>query len=186
MNMPKLPALLGILAVALLAASLMFQAMIYTQSRRSFLTMEAIGFHEGLPTAGKRLVMGYRLRNSGRSTAVIKDMSINVRTQPKYGLEGLPSYNKSAFASPPIFAGGAAYHIFEPTVDGKQIALTEVDAEAIREQKVALYIYGLVEYVDDYTMVGVRTTGFCFVYNPRDRGPGNFDTCGEADYSFTR
>jgi hypothetical protein len=180
-----LPVLLAAAAAALLAAVLAFEASNYIQSRRAFLTIEAIGFHEGLPAPGKRLVMGYRLRNHGRSTAILKDMSINVRTQPKYGLEGPPSYARSALNAAPVPAGATAYHIFEPTVEGKPVGLSDADAEAILQQKVALYIFGLAEYVDAYTLIGVRTTGFCFVYNPR-LGPGNFETCVEAEYSFTR
>ena len=60
------------------------------------------------------------------------------------------------------------------------------DAVAIGEQRIALYIYGLIEYVDDYSFAGTRATGFCYVYNPRDRWPGNFDVCAETAYTYVR
>jgi hypothetical protein len=98
---------------------------------------------------------------------------------------------KPTFTGSPISTKGAipaqgtrffSMALTSPTLNWAQV--DDISRSALR-----LYIYGFAKYVDDFSIFGEHTVGFCGVYNPQGYNPPStpgppIDECDNPNYVF--
>jgi len=170
---------------AVLAIVAGFQAWAFVQSERAFLSVQNFRF-DGALTPDKQLVLAYAIVNSGRSTAIPHDVNVTLTT----GLLDRPEYGDNVrFAIGPI-AQSTEVPGFYFSQDGRgnPRIITADEVAKFMEGRTKFYVYGYVEYEDDFSLIGYRKTGFCYLFVPERSGGGKsaFRPCTEKQYTFVR
>jgi hypothetical protein len=158
------------LFTAVLAAVGSIQAWAFIQSERANLTATNFGFIGGF-AANKQLVMLFSIKNSGKAAAELRNASITTKT----GLPEPLEYDKLyAIASGPIVAGASEPHIYNGlNKDGTPFILNEALIKTVSAGTIKFYVYGFIDYDDDFTLFGPRRSKFCYLYLPDRSSPDN-------------
>lgn len=174
---------------AVLAVVGAIQAWSFIESERAFVSVGVTGFGQNGFAANKKLGFVLRVENGGRSPAFITAVS----GRPYIGnrLPETPVYlapnGKNGTGA--IAPGGARTVSFTETTKGTEGQLIDdYNFGIINSGASRLYVFGFVEYTDDFSIWGRRYVGFCQVYDPKNSlGLGNFEDCHDADqYIFMR
>jgi len=172
------------------------QVWAFIASERAGITVEVADQAAKVASDNKPFVIRLTVKNGGHSTAMISEFSANGKfvadrlpNDPVYyrgarGAIGPILPNESAFASErPFFMEGPG--------KGSPVVITPELIEQITAHKLKYFLYGFVEYGDDFTManwhgpLGKRITGFCWVYEPdNDPAFGMWNACGDANYTY--
>jgi hypothetical protein len=159
------------------------QAWAFIQSERAFVFPTHVEFASPLAVAEiQPILLSLDMRNSGRSAAQISKMIVAVTHQ----LPPTPNYDnaidRSVVAFPPIPGNG------QITQDLNFKDWNIETMRQVRDGSRAFYLFGSVEYRDDYSWFGKRASRFCFVYiaNREDQSKAKFVNCAEPQYTSTR
>lgn len=161
--------LTALFTLALAVASVL-QTYAFIQSERGFLAVTGFQIEGGL-TPNKPIVLQYGMTNSGKSTASISNLSLNIVSELPDPLKYQPV--KSA-AFNPIPAGQTGLNLFKPDSANNDQALTvtEEQVRAINSGATKLYIFGFIEISDDFSwLMGNRQSKFCYLYIPARSTP---------------
>jgi hypothetical protein len=129
------------------------------------------------------------IKNGGRSTAFIEHMVGDTDIRPDE-LPDFPHYDYSG-RSPvrgPVVAGGIYTGVFSPKKgDGTPFVVTDSQISAINIGTLKLYLFGYIQYRDEFSLFGYKETGFCYVFNPRsDQTKSMFAECGKEHYVYAK
>ena len=167
---------------AVLAITAGFQVVVFVQSQRAFVAPTSTKFAEQLVAGMDKFRLQIELRNSGRSTATIKELRARI-------LEILPDqppqFQANIYAMPPVAPGGI-------TVPG----VLKFEAEdwtnwdkdytnGVLSGSRNLHMYGVIKYEDVFSSLGFgpKETGFCYIYVAASAG---FQNCPEIPYTYTK
>lgn len=162
------------------------QAWSFIQNEHAFLSITAVDLEGGQIIAEKPVAVGISIKNSGRSPAAVTNF--NVMLHVAANLPAAPLYGPMAdeVAVPPIVGGGIIRRTVKfPKPDKTSTSLGEDQVLKINSGELFLYIYGFVQYEDDFSWFRDRRLGYCVTYNPK--GAPNlslFDTCKEKAYTY--
>lgn len=150
--------------VGLITASILFlQTYAFIQSERASLVVGHFSFPNGL-VPNKQTTMAYHIENSGKSTAKIDNVSINVKGELVYPLEYAPIVE---LAPTQIPAGGNEEYIYQGlNADNSPHIMTQATVDAINRSDIKYYVYGFVDYEDDFWIIGSKRSYFCFRFAP--------------------
>jgi hypothetical protein len=155
------------------------QAWAFIQSERAFLSPSETNFvNWPLVERENPLLMYLDVRNSGKSTATIEELSLAIAHE----IPAIPSYGggtKIAFA--PIVQGGTSRRTvgFETGWGGETI-------NKINSGELKFYIFGRIKYWDDFSFGfwGPKETRFCFMYVvSKNTNRSIFQTCPDRAYT---
>jgi hypothetical protein len=159
--------IVGVLTVGVLS----LQAWAFIQSERAYLIVDRFAFDGGL-TPDKQIALGYMIKNTGRSAAEITDTSVSIGAV-LHGYDRLKEVNEN-----PIPAGGESVQLYKSLkLDGSPNILSQSDIDEIKSGKIKFYVYGFIEYRDDFSILGKRKNFFCYIYLP-DRSSQNASAFG--------
>jgi hypothetical protein len=166
----------GVLAIAT-----SFQVWAFIQSERAVLTVDYALEGQRL-TADRPIGLFFSIQNSGKSLATITNFNVTLRIIDK--LPEAPKYiTLLGFALgpiPPAGIGKATYRIPTTTYNLTAESMKEIDSGKWR-----FYIYGFVEYEDEFSwLFGKKIIGYCSFYTPEDTAGGPFNTCLERKYTY--
>jgi hypothetical protein len=174
---------------AVLAGSTAVQVYAFVQSERSFLAISGMAPVSGLTTMSDRpLEFSLEIKNGGRSTAFIEYMISNV-TISFDELPDLPHYDYSGRSSirGPVVPGGIYPAVFSPKKGGTPFVPTDSQISAINIGSLKLYVFGYIQYRDDFSHFGYKETGYCYLFNPRgDPTKSMFSECGKEHYVYAK
>ena len=68
---------------------------------------------------------------------------------------------------------------------GEPAVLPQAAVGKIKAGEIKFYVYGYVEYEDDFTLWSARRPGFCFDFNPKGVN-SFFNVCQQRSYPYTR
>jgi len=111
----------------------------------------------------KQLTMLYKIKNAGKSTAEITNVSLNAEPELVYPLKYAPV---SELAPTQIAADSTEEFIYLGLANNGPYIVTQAVADALSSGSLKLFIYGFVDYDDDFWFVGGRRSYFCFRYVP--------------------
>jgi hypothetical protein len=152
----------GAVVGAITAAILFVQTYAFIQSERASLVVGHFQFPEGL-AVNKQMMMFYEVRNSGKSIAQITNASINVKPELVYPLQ----YTPVAVLAPTQIAPDSSEEFTYLGLSGDApYIVTQVTVDALNRGAVKLFVYGFVDYDDDFWFVGSKRSYFCFQYMP--------------------
>jgi len=158
------------------------QAWSFIESERAFLVPIEIKFGDNGFAANKRLQVIVNVQNAGRSPAFIT--TANVTPLITDNLSQLPSYNPTGTQSGGAMAanGGRALTFYEydnPQNPGYLIDQSNFDM--VNSGQATFYVFGYIEYTDEFALLGKRRIGFCSVYDPKNQsGAGPFSDCKDV------
>jgi hypothetical protein len=165
---------------AILALFAGVQAWAFIQSERAFVApAEANFLNWPLVPRENPLIMYIEMRNSGKSTATIEELSVSITHE----LPETPQYyeaQKVAFA--PIVPGGSSWRSLRFITAWPQETIDKIVSGSLK-----FYIFGVIRYWDGFSIrfLGPKATGFCFRYEPQPQtSPAVFETCRERAYTF--
>jgi hypothetical protein len=169
------------------------QVLAFISSERAFVAVTLATTNEKLASSTDPLVLHFVLQNSGKSTAIVSDFNATSSIGPNV-LSLTPQYEpQHSSIRGPIIAGGAHFGTQKPHVKGSEtpFVLSPEILNAINRNAVKLFIFGCVEYEDEFSLVdwrglfGARVTGFCVAYNPsNDPKFGMWDDCDNPKYIY--
>jgi hypothetical protein len=152
------------------------QAWAFIQSERAFVSVASMSYHA--PVAPEKIaVFDLQIRNSGRSTANIKH---NIYTV-SYSIGGTPNYpGETEVSLSPVVPGGfIQFQIKTPT-------LADDAFNALGGQS-QFFIYGRIDYEDDFSIFGLKKSGWCFVFDPKGNpAVSQFNSCNNSKYTYSR
>ncbi len=150
----------------------------FMQSESAFVSVDSVKFTRPLVVGLNPLPIQFNLRNSGKNTAIIDELSVAI----SHELKPKPDYFKAKRrAYPPIVAGASP-----KIIEGFETGWGEETNGAVLSGQMPLYFYGVVKYKDKFSFGFKSTTGFCFVYRPNNGlGEPSFDTCIQSAYTYT-
>lgn len=156
-----------------------FQAWAFVQSERAFVFPTNVEF-TGPLTPTQPLSFNLEIRNSGKSPAFIEELIAVVTHGP---LPEVPFYGpmegRIRIGFSPVTPNGK---IIEPLDFGPAWGVET--ATKVRDGHMAFYLYGRIEYRDDYSLFGPKHSAFCFRYNPERNGrKASFRNCQERKYT---
>jgi hypothetical protein len=164
------------------------QAWAFIQSERAFIGfLGIISPFELVPEIP--ITAQAKIKNAGRSTAFVIDANVTT-TITLDPLPKNPSYERDNSAAievaGPLTAGQEQIVTLRPRLpDGTRAALDARLAQAIESGSEKMYFFGYVEYTDDFSLIGARTTGFCVRYVPKTKDrTAEFDLCGNRNYAY--
>ena len=168
---------------AVLAIFALIQTIAFVQSERAFVAPTSTDFAVEVIPGIKLLPMLFEIKNSGKSTATIDEVSIAI-THDLPNPREYPTARQFAF--PPIVPGGTSKRVLRFETGWGEKTISEVKSGARK-----FYLFGFIRYHDEMNQVipllGNRETGFCFVYVPtggiRD---AIFETCKELPYTYAK
>ena len=175
-------AVLAIFTVVL-AIVAMIQTLAFIQSERAFVAPTETNFAVELMPSIKFLPIFFEIKNSGKSTATIDEVSIAITHE----LPSPRAYGDARpFAFPPIVPGGTSKRIL--TFETNWGVPTN---SAVRSGAMKLYLFGFIKYHDEmnerFLVLNKRETGFCFVYVPTGGvKDAIFETCRELPYTYSK
>jgi hypothetical protein len=160
----------------LLAGIGLIQVWAFIQSERAFLSIDDILFTPSGPT-DRRAIFTIRVKNSGRSTANVKHNVYRVNLE----LPSTPDYYvtmREVTLAPVVGNGTARYDArIDVTPDHAAEFVAALDGNSL------FYFYGLIEYEDEFSLIGFKKLGWCFRYDTESR---NFRSCNNAIYTYSR
>jgi hypothetical protein len=128
------------------------------------------------------------IQNSGRSVGFIDDLNITLNFESRNEhLPPQPSYLKGGVAAPqevPPSGGSAVHQVFNGLNGAPQLSLTQVQVDSVNDGTTQVHIFGFISYTDEFSLLGSRKTGFCYLYDIRLAG--DFSSCTESAYSYAR
>jgi len=156
------------------------QALNFVASERAFVAPSNAEFAVRETVGVELLPIMFELKNSGKSTATIREFAAAITHQ----LPAQPEYQEGPkFAFPPVVSGGTAKRILQ-----FKTAWGEQTANAVKSGALPFYLFGRVRYSDPYSwlpFLSSRETGFCFVYAPTNP-VASFETCLEPAFTWTQ
>ena len=157
---------------AILCVIGVFQLLAFIQSERAFLSVANMKPINQNSVATFPLRVG--IKNGGKSTAT-GILKIYIRPI----LPETPEYKDgSETPLPPITAGDVSTVFFDLPIPANDIA-------RIKSGDLPFYIFGTIEYSDEF--YGKRTTGFCYVFNPKsDPTDSLFNGCKQQKYTYAK
>jgi hypothetical protein len=131
----------------------------------------------------------FDIKNGGRSTAFIE--YVNATTQLRSDeLPDVPQYGYGGHSSVrgPVVAASSYFGTFSPkNADGTPFVPTDSQISAIRIGTQKLYIFGYIQYRDEFSFLGYKETGYCYLFNPRgDPARSMFSECGKDRYIYAK
>ncbi len=174
-----------VIFTALLALIGAMQYRAFMQSERAFVGMENFAFDSELQADTPLIILG-NIKNYGKSVAIIHKINATVQ----FELPDIPAYNRTNFAVPPIPPEGSTISVIEPGTDnGESFIVTQKHIDALKDGAIKVYIYGYINYGDDYSvLLGDREMGFCYFYwtDPNDQNMHSFRTCSNPAYIYVK
>ena len=175
----------GVLAIftVVLAIFAVIQAFAFIQSERAFVAPTETNFAVELVPGIKFLPMTFEIKNSGKSTATIDEVSIAIT-------HDLPNPREYAtarpFAFPPIVPGGTSKRVLK-----FETGWGENTNSAVKSGTMKFYFFGFIKYHDEmnemFRFLNKRESGFCFVYVPTGGvKEAIFETCRELSYTYSK
>jgi hypothetical protein len=160
------------------------QAWAFIQSERAAIYVELVRIFP-LPVAEKiPLSVDISLINTGRAQAFMSE--IRVKFWAGEELPKTPDYSTEFTTSGYVPAGHTRYMTIGPTTEP---FFNWAQANDINQGAWKLYVYGFVKFIDDFSLFGAKTTGFCGVYQPSQMGhtPGTpMSQCDNENYEYSR
>jgi hypothetical protein len=158
-----------------LAFTAAIQTWAFIQSERAFVSPIAMRFIPAFPQS-KIASFTIEIKNSGRSTASVRHSAYTITPKLPENAD-IPELVELAF--PPVVAGGVISSEIKvgPLADDviKEFSGTEV-----------FYIYGIIDYVDDFSVFGNKRDGWCYIYKVGSNASlSQFDTCNNPKYTYT-
>jgi cold shock CspA family protein len=132
----------------------------FIQSERAFLSISALETAGNAELkAGDLVNFTAQIKNSGRSTAFISSLIVNVAIYDM-PLPEVPPYKAGATnVRGPIVAGGIKVaNLPGISAEEKPIALSQVHADGIRDGKFNIYMFGKMDYSDEFPWFGNKIT----------------------------
>jgi hypothetical protein len=182
--------LLLIFVSLLLAFVAVLQLLIFISSDRAYLNIRGFEPERGAISATNPIVIGFDVKNSGRHSAIIDGLAINLS-------EVLPS-DATAAAYPPrtvilqhfLDPNEAVHGEFHPhdTSGTNSLTLPQTVINRINNGKQNLYVYGFLVYDDGYEIPhlrGPRVYRFCDFYDPRFSNGSWFKECDLPYHHFS-
>jgi hypothetical protein len=145
----------------------------FVQSERAYLTFTNFNFIGGL-TANRSLTLLFNAKNSGKSAAEIRNISVTT-IATSTGLTYPLKYDKLLeIATNPIEAGATSSQIYVgKNIDGSLFVMHPITVADIAAGRAKLFVYGFADYEDDFSIFGSHRTHFCYLYLPERSAPGN-------------
>jgi len=138
----------------------LIQAWAFIQSERAALSLIEPVIERGLVSPAP-FVFFYKLRNSGRSMAIVTNIAIYIGSDEKS--HAPPQAEK--YAATTIGPGESSLNIFEPKLPGNApYIFTEAQIAAIKSGTIPLKAWGTFRYEDEFTVLGPKEVEFCYVY----------------------
>ena len=173
----SLPGWVVVGLTAVLAITAVVQLVVFVESQRAFVAPTSTKFAEQLVAGMDKFRLQIELRNSGRSTATIKELRARI-------LEVLPDeppqFQANIYAMPPVAPGGTVRS------DLKFEAGWDEDfTNGVLSGSRNLHMYGVIKYEDVFSSLGFgpKETGFCYIYVAAAAG---FQNCPEIPYTYTK
>jgi hypothetical protein len=167
-------------AVFTLALATVGIAQVYTfiVSERAFVVPVDTNFTNGLVVKENPLEMWISLKNKGKSIASIDVLEVAIT----HGLAPKPQYLAvQRIAYPPIASGETFERPLEFETGWPQPIIEQLTHGALN-----FFLYGRVQYRDDFSWFGPRINGFCFKYRPGPvGGPHVFEPCQQTAYTYS-
>jgi hypothetical protein len=168
---------------AVVAFFAVIQTISFVQSERAFVAPTNTDFAVEIVPGIKFLPMLFEIKNSGKSTATIDEVSIAI-THDLPNPRAYPTARQFAF--PPIVPGGSSKRVLRFETGWGEKIIAEVKSGTRK-----FYLFGFIKYHDEMNRVipllSKRETGFCFVYVPtggvRD---AIFETCKQLPYTYSK
>jgi hypothetical protein len=183
-----------VLFTAILAIVTCIQVWAFITSERAFLVVDnfsAVPPEFPPKDATQPLVFSAIIRNGGTNGAVVigTDFVLKNIPKPASDLPATPDYVPVSAGNDlfrgPVIAGSDRAAIFRPELNGKPMVLTTGDYDYLRAGGAKLYVYGYVDYKDEFSLFGSKRSGFCWVYNPKNPPTlSPFDSCGTEKYVY--
>jgi hypothetical protein len=160
------------------------QAWAFIQSERASLYVNILNIDPFPIEPARPFSIRLSVTNTGRSQAIIVEqktkvwVSLNLPEKPDL------ADVKFKVVGGLVPAGGTRFLIngpLSPTLTGFQI-------EDIGRGLLKLYIFGYVKLTDDFSVFGVRTLGFCGIYDPFAKSTDNgipVNQCDNPNYSYS-
>lgn len=156
-----------------------FQLIFFVQSQRAFVAPTVANFAQPSNLGIKYLPVYLDIQNSGNSTATIKELSVSIT----HNLSAKPQYSGPRNIAFPSLAAKATYRRtvrFETNWGAETIS-------KVLSGQMKFYIFGVIKYVDGFSIWGFREIGFCYVYIPvENRGASVFENCIDPTYTYVR
>jgi hypothetical protein len=167
------------------------QVWAFIQSERASLAFDGVSFEGGELKPQKPVFLSLRFRNGGKSTAFVKGGIVNNRFVSKGRKLILPPeyvYDGPQMSLTPILPGGiwSVQSSVRSTQSEDTLVLDEASILAIKSGVFRFHVFGHVDFVDDFTVFGPKTLGFCAVYNPSGDAASQFQQCEENAYTYAR
>jgi hypothetical protein len=134
------------------------QVLVFISSERAFISVSFATAAEKLAASTDPVFLHFVLQNSGKSTAVITDANVT-GSIGNQDLPASPHYQpEHTTTSGPVIAGGARLINQRPHIDqtGKPLIITTEILNEINNISTRVFIFGFVEYDDDFSFVGWR------------------------------
>jgi hypothetical protein len=153
------------------------QAGNFIATERAFVAPSSTDFAVQETVGVKQLPMLLELRNSGKNTATIEELTAGITHQ----LPPEPIYFEAQkFAFAPIIPGGSTKRILPFETNWG-----EATANGVKTGSLPFYIFGRIRYSDSFSWImGFKETGFCFIHTPGSP-IAPFETCLERAFTYT-
>lgn len=146
------------------------QVAAYLITERSVLTINSVIWSTKIPLPAKDTLIDFGLRNSGGIPATITTLAIAV--SDKLGDKALSVGDYGV----QIPSGQTNRNVVG--IKNTPFRFTEKEVDELSRGQAKRYIYGFVEYRDDFHFVfGKSVVGFCYVSDPEPNNKGNFSNC---------
>jgi len=164
-----------------LAVSSGFQVWAFIQGQRAFLTLSNLYFDPAQVRVGEPIRAVLDIKNGGRSIGIITEINLTVRLVDK--LPETAVYDTGGNQTiPPIEAGGRA----SIGVKTNKV-LNENGRAGYASGAINYFLYGYISFVDDFSIRGPKTIGFCFQFAVSQVAThGQFIGCDEPQYTYYR